>query len=275
MKNKDDTLPLLNADKTQQINVNTKIEINNLLNNNVDSGVPYIKGEDDDQLYLKSDKTEQIDAYTRQVDDTLLLSKADKTQLIDAYSKAEADNQLNIQAESGVSYIKVYDALLLLQADKTQLNDACIKDEADNMLSNNTNQQTTYTKTETDQKISNNDVSDVGFSSYYTKIKTDELFDEKAATADLSNFVTQRIAQTIKTNKNFQNSCRFISTIEKMANITGQSFIKAKAEDTVVLLGIDGTKHISEFTINIYNSNYVKIHSQMKNNQHLAQQKVN
>ncbi|KAA6398158.1 MAG: hypothetical protein EZS28_006316 [Streblomastix strix] len=43
-----------------------------------------------------------------------------------------------------------------------------------------------------------------------------------------------------------------------MSTITGSIFIKSGADNTVVLLGADGTKLISEFTITIDNSNYVK-----------------
>ncbi|KAA6372980.1 MAG: hypothetical protein EZS28_031493, partial [Streblomastix strix] len=71
------------------------IIVQNYDNNSVVSaggGVSYIKGEDD----------------------ALLLLKDDKTQLIDACTKEEADNLLNNNADSGVSYTKRDDDALLL-----------------------------------------------------------------------------------------------------------------------------------------------------------------
>ncbi|KAA6354235.1 MAG: hypothetical protein EZS28_050238, partial [Streblomastix strix] len=43
-----------------------------------------------------------------------------------------------------------------------------------------------------------------------------------------------------------------------MSTVTGSSFVKSGADDTVVLLGAGGTKPISEFTTTIDDSNYVK-----------------
>ncbi|KAA6357733.1 MAG: hypothetical protein EZS28_046740, partial [Streblomastix strix] len=155
-----------------------------------------------------------------------------------SYTKGETDNLLNSKADSGVSYTKQEDdALLLLKA----------------------NQSTTYSKTETDYLISQIDVGDVDLSGYYTKTKTDELLDEKAATIDLSNYVSLGTAQTITANKTFNNACRFISSIDGMATITGSSFVKSGADDSVVLLGAGGTKPISEFGGgSVDDSNYVK-----------------
>ncbi|KAA6359621.1 MAG: hypothetical protein EZS28_044853 [Streblomastix strix] len=52
---------------------------------------------------------------------------------------------------------------------------------------------------------------------------------------------------TITANKTFNNACRFISSIDGMSTVTGSSFVKSGADDTVVLLGAGGTKPISEF----------------------------
>ncbi|KAA6330079.1 MAG: hypothetical protein EZS28_053541, partial [Streblomastix strix] len=91
----------------------SQTETNNLLNNKVNTGVSYTKGEDD----------------------ALLLLKVDKTQLIDSYIKRETNNLLNSKADSGVSYTKGEDdALLLLKADKTQLIDSYSKTEDDALL---------------------------------------------------------------------------------------------------------------------------------------------
>ncbi|KAA6378978.1 MAG: hypothetical protein EZS28_025494, partial [Streblomastix strix] len=54
-------------------------------------------------------------------------------------------------------------------------------------------------------------------------------------------------AQTITANKTFNNSCRFVSSIDGISTVTRSSFIKSGANDTVVLLGEGGTKPISEF----------------------------
>ncbi|KAA6371159.1 MAG: hypothetical protein EZS28_033315, partial [Streblomastix strix] len=252
-KTEDDALLLLKADKTQLIDSYTKGETNNLLNNKTDTGVSYTKGEDDALLLLKADKSttytkteddallllkaDKSTTYTKTEDDALLLLKADKTQLIDSYTKGETNNLLNNKADTGVSYTKGEDdALLLLKADKS----------------------TTYTKTETDQLISEIDVGDVDLTDYYNKTKINELLGEKADAIELSNYMTLGTAQTINANKTFNNACRFTSTIDGMSTVTGASFVKSGADNTVVLLGAGGTKPLSEFTTTIDDSNYVK-----------------
>ncbi|KAA6378914.1 MAG: hypothetical protein EZS28_025559 [Streblomastix strix] len=222
-KTEDDALLLLKADKTQLIDSYTKGETNNLLNNKADTGVSYTKGEDDALLLLKADKST---TYTKTEDDALLLLKADKST---TYTKTQDD------------------ALLLLKADKTQLIDSYTKGETNNLLDNKANQSTTYTKTETDYLISQVDVGDVDLTDYYNKTKTDELLSEKADTTELSNYMTLGISQTINANKTFNNACRFISSIDGLSTVTGSSFVKSGADDTVVLLGAGGTKPISEF----------------------------
>ncbi|KAA6385387.1 MAG: hypothetical protein EZS28_019085, partial [Streblomastix strix] len=81
---------------------------------------------------------------------------------------------------------------------------------------------------------------------YYTKTKTDELLDGKANTTDLSNYMTLGTAQTINANKTFNNACRFVSSIDGMSTVTGSSFVKSGADDTVVLIVAGGTKPISD-----------------------------
>ncbi|KAA6394638.1 MAG: hypothetical protein EZS28_009834 [Streblomastix strix] len=103
-KSEDDALLLLKADKTQLIDLHTKGETINLLNNKADTGVSYTKGEDDALLLLKTDKSI---TYTKTDDDALLLLKADKTQLIDSCTKGETNNLLNNKADTGVSYSKI------------------------------------------------------------------------------------------------------------------------------------------------------------------------
>ncbi|KAA6387253.1 MAG: hypothetical protein EZS28_017221 [Streblomastix strix] len=98
------------------------------------------------------------------------------------------------------------------------------------------NQSITFTKTEIDYLISQVDVGDV----------------------DLSGYMTLSTAQTIITNKTFNCSCRFASSIDGMSTVTVSSFIKSRADDTVVLLGAAGTKPISKFSSSVYDSNYVK-----------------
>ncbi|KAA6372155.1 MAG: hypothetical protein EZS28_032318 [Streblomastix strix] len=253
-KSEDDALLLHKADKTQLIDSYTKGETNNLLNNKVDTGVFYTKGDDDALLLLKADKST---TYTKTKDEALLLLKVDKTQLIDSYSKSETyardevytkgetNNLLNNKVDTGVFYTKGEDdallllkadksttytktkdeALLLLKADKTQLINSYTKGEADNLLNNKANQSTTYIKIETDQLISQIETGDV----------------------DLSGYMTLGTSQTINANKTFNNACRFVSSIDGMSTVTGSSFVKSGADDTVVLLGAGGTKPISEF----------------------------
>ncbi|KAA6376778.1 MAG: hypothetical protein EZS28_027696, partial [Streblomastix strix] len=247
-KDEDDELLLAKVDKTQLIDSYTKTETDKLLNNKANTGVSYTKGEDDTLLFAKADKTQLIDAYSKSEDDALLLLKADKTQLIDAYTKTETNNLLNNKTDTGVSYTKGEDdTLLFAKVDKTQLIDAYTKTQTDNLLNDKANQSTTYTKIEIDQLISQIDTGDVDLSSYYTKTKTDELLDEKVNTTDLSNYMTLGTSQTITANKTFNNACRFVSTIDGMSTVTGASFVKSGADDTVVLLGACGTKPIAEF----------------------------
>ncbi|KAA6383140.1 MAG: hypothetical protein EZS28_021334 [Streblomastix strix] len=65
----------------------------------------------------------------------------------------------------------------------------------------------------------------------------DELLGEKADTIELSNYMTLGTSQTINANKIFNNACRFVSSIDGMSTVTGSSFVKSGADDTVVLLG--------------------------------------
>ncbi|KAA6398333.1 MAG: hypothetical protein EZS28_006141 [Streblomastix strix] len=258
-KSEDDALLLLKADKTQLIDSYTKTETDTKLGLKADQSTTYTKSQDDALLLLKADKTQLIDSYTKtetnnllndkanqsttytkSQDDALLLLKAVKTQLIDSYTKSQDD------------------ALLLLKADKTQLIDSYTKTETNNLLNNKANQSTTYTKTETDNLIAQIDVGDVDLSSYYTKTKTDELLGEKAYTTDLENYMTLGTSQTITANKTFQNACRFTSSIDGMGTVTGSSFVKSGADDSVVLLGAGGTKQISEFGGSVDDSNYLK-----------------
>ncbi|KAA6389567.1 MAG: hypothetical protein EZS28_014903, partial [Streblomastix strix] len=168
-------------------------------------------------------------SYTKGEDNALLLLKADKTQLIDSYTKGETDNLLNNKANNGVPYTKGEDeTLLFAMADKTQLVDSYTKGEADNLLNNKANQSTTYIKIETDQYISQIEVGDV----------------------DLSGYKTLGTSQTITENKTFNNTCRFICSIVGMFTVTGSSFVKSGADDTLILLGAGGTKSLSEFTGN-------------------------
>ncbi|KAA6362346.1 MAG: hypothetical protein EZS28_042127, partial [Streblomastix strix] len=263
-KDEDDALLLLKADKTQLIDSYTKGGTNNLLNNKVDTGVSYTKGEDDTLLFAKADKSttytkteddallllkaDKSTTYTKTEDDALLLLKADKIQLIDFYTKTETNNLLNNKVNQSTTYTKTEDdAHLLLKADKTQLIDSYTKTETNNLLNNKANQSTTYTKTETDQLIYQIDTGNVDLTDYYNKTKTDELLGEKANTTDLSNYMTLGTQQTITANKTFQNTCRFVSSIDGMSTVTGSSFVKQGADDIVVLLGTGGTKPISEF----------------------------
>ncbi|KAA6396833.1 MAG: hypothetical protein EZS28_007641 [Streblomastix strix] len=91
---------------------------------------------------------------------------------------------------------------------------------------------------------------------------TDQLLD-KADKTDLNSYVTLDTAKSINANKTFNNACRFTSTIDRMSTITGTSFVKLGADDTVVLLGAGDTKPISEFVSaptdlsNYYNKNEI------------------
>ncbi|KAA6394453.1 MAG: hypothetical protein EZS28_010020 [Streblomastix strix] len=241
-KTQDDALLLLKADKTQLIDSYTKGETNNLLNSKADSGVSYTKGEDDALLLLKADKTQLIDAYTKGEADNLLSNKANSGV---SYTKGEADNLLSNKANLGVSYTKGEDdALLLLKADKTQLIDSYTKGETNNLLNNKADSEVSYTKGEDDALL----LLKANQSSTYTKTETDYLISQiEVGDVDLSGYMTLGTSQTITANKTFNNACRFVSSIDEMATITGTSFVKSDTDDTVVLLGAGGTKPISEF----------------------------
>ncbi|KAA6382415.1 MAG: hypothetical protein EZS28_022058, partial [Streblomastix strix] len=245
-KVEDEALLLLKADKTQLIDSYTKDETNNLLNNKADTGVSYTKGEDDVILLPKADKST---TYTKTEDDTLLLLKANKST---TYTKTKDDAPILLKADKTQlidSYTKDEDnALLLLKADKTQLIDSNTKGQTINLLNNKTNQSTIYSKTETDQLISEIDVKDVDLTDYYNKTKTKELLGEKADATELSNYMTLGTTQAINANNTLNNACRFVSSIDGMSTITGLSFVKSDADDIVVLLGAGSTKPHSEFT---------------------------
>ncbi|KAA6367747.1 MAG: hypothetical protein EZS28_036726, partial [Streblomastix strix] len=224
----------------------------------------YTKTQDDALLLLKADKTQLIDAYNKTEVDDLLDDKLNVSDQIDAYTKGEADNLLNNKTNSGISYTKGEadnllsnktnsgvsqtkgedDALLLLKADKSQLIDAYIKGETNNILNNKANSGVSYTKGEDDALL----LLKANQSSTYTKIETDQLVSQiEVGDVDLSGYMTFGTSQTITANKTFNNACRFVSSIDGMATITGSQFVKSGADDTVVLLGAGGTKPISEF----------------------------
>ncbi|KAA6379719.1 MAG: hypothetical protein EZS28_024752 [Streblomastix strix] len=215
-----------------------------------------MKGEDDAFLLLKADKTQLIDSYTKGETNNLLNNKAENGV---SYTKGEDDAILLLKSDKSITYTKTQDyALLLLKADKTQLIDSYTKSETNNLLNNKTNQSTTYTKTETDQLISEIDVGDFDLTDYYNKTKTNEFLGENADATELSNYVRLGTSQTINAYKTFNNVCRFVSSIDGKSTVTGSSFIKLGADNTVVLLGAGGIKPILEFSPTIDDSNYVK-----------------
>ncbi|KAA6378087.1 MAG: hypothetical protein EZS28_026386, partial [Streblomastix strix] len=178
-------------------------------------------------------------------DDALLVLKAEKTQLIDSYTKGETNNLLNNKADSGISYTKQEDdALLLLKADKSELIDAYTKGETNNLLNNKADSGVSYTKGEDDALL----LLNANQSTNYTKTETDQLISQiEVGDIDLSGYMTLGTSKTITANKTFNNACRFISSIDGMGTITGSQFVKSGADDSVVLLGAGGTKPISEF----------------------------
>ncbi|KAA6390649.1 MAG: hypothetical protein EZS28_013821 [Streblomastix strix] len=225
-KSQDDALLLLNSDKSELIDAYSKTEADVLI---------------DDKLFI----CDYFDAQTKGEDYALLLLKAHKSQLFDAYTKKEADNLPNNKANSGASYIKGEDeALLLFKAGKTQLIDSQTNEEADNLLNNKANLGVSYSKQEDDALL----LLKTNRSTTYTKIDTDQHISQiEVGDIDLSSLMTLGSAQTINANKTFNNSCRFVSSIDGMATITGASFVKSGLDDNVVLLGAGCIKSISEF----------------------------
>ncbi|KAA6353700.1 MAG: hypothetical protein EZS28_050773, partial [Streblomastix strix] len=211
--------------------INASVEFSNYYN----KSQTYSQSETDQKLNLKLNISDQIDAYTKTQDDALLLLKADKTQLIDANTKGETNNLLINKADSGVSYTKGEDdALLLLKADKTQLIDASTQGEISNLLNSKADSGVSYTKGKDDALL----LLKVNQSTTYSKIETDQLISQiEVGDVDLSGYMTLGTSQTTTANKTFNNACRFVSSIDGMATITGSSFVKSGADDTVVLLG--------------------------------------
>ncbi|KAA6362915.1 MAG: hypothetical protein EZS28_041558, partial [Streblomastix strix] len=80
---------------------------------------------------------------------------------------------------------------------------------------------------------------------------------EKADKTELNDYMTLGTAQTINANKTFNNACRFTSTIDGMASITGSSFIKSGGTDQQILLANGTTKPLSDFSNSIDISNFV------------------
>ncbi|KAA6394822.1 MAG: hypothetical protein EZS28_009655 [Streblomastix strix] len=87
-----------------------------------------------------------------------------------------------------------------------------------------------YTKTDTDALLDNKlNVSDQIYA--YNKQEDDVLLLLKADKTELNDYVYLITAQTINANKTFNNACRFISTLDGMASITGSSIIQSGADD--------------------------------------------
>ncbi|KAA6355628.1 MAG: hypothetical protein EZS28_048845, partial [Streblomastix strix] len=103
----------------------------------------------------------------------------------------------------------------------------------------------------------------VDLTNYYDKREVDSLLEDETNVIDLDNFVILSTTQTINADKTFNNICIFVSSIDGMSTITGSSFIKSDADNTVVLLGTDGVKPTAEFgSGSVDYSNYVKISGQ-------------
>ncbi|KAA6388443.1 MAG: hypothetical protein EZS28_016029, partial [Streblomastix strix] len=165
----------------------TKTETNNLLNDKANTGVSYIKSEDDVLLVLKADKTQLLDAYTKSEDDALLLLKADKNQLIDSYTKTETNNLLNNKTDNGVSYIKNEDkTLLFAKADKTQLIDSYSKSETyarDEVYTKSKDDTLLLLKADKTQLIDSYSKSETyARDEVFTKTETKNLLNDKANT---------------------------------------------------------------------------------------------
>ncbi|KAA6396953.1 MAG: hypothetical protein EZS28_007521 [Streblomastix strix] len=257
----DDALLLLKAVKIQLIDAYTQGKADNLFSNKADSGVSYTKGEDDALLLLKADKTQLIDSYTKGEDDALLLLKADKSQQIDVYSKAKADallhDKLNVSDQID-AYTKGVDGALLLKADKSKFIDVYTKGEADNRLSNKTESGISYTKGEDDALLLSK-ADKIQLIDAYTKGEADNILNIKADSGvpytkgegdALWLLKANQSTTYIKTEIDYlisQIEVGDIDLSDGMSSITGSSFIKSGADDTVELLRAGGTKLISEF----------------------------
>ncbi|KAA6360975.1 MAG: hypothetical protein EZS28_043498, partial [Streblomastix strix] len=206
----------------------------------------YSKSEDNALLVLKADKST---TSTKTEDNALLLPKADKST---TYTKIETNNLLNNKADTGVSNTKGGTNNLL--NNKADTGVSYTKGEDDALLLLKAVKSTTYTKTQDDVLL----LLKADKSTTYTKTEDDALLLLKADKTQLIDSYTKGTSQTITANKTFNNACRFTSTIEGMSTITGSSYVKSGADNTVVLLGAGGTKPIAEFGGNVDDSNYVK-----------------
>ncbi|KAA6377279.1 MAG: hypothetical protein EZS28_027194 [Streblomastix strix] len=180
----------------------------------------YTKTEIDTKLDLKANVADIVDSYTKTEDGALLLLIADKTQLIDAYTKPEVD------------------ALLLMKADKTELS----------IYVDLTSDQTIYVQKQFKKisvscisKSSKSDASiqlaggcDMLTSELIIQPQLYEIRDittkkSKAcvfdAQSDLNYWMDFQVnvaklvigtAYIITSKKTFNNSCRFVSSIDEM-----------------------------------------------------------
>ncbi|KAA6375671.1 MAG: hypothetical protein EZS28_028804, partial [Streblomastix strix] len=181
------------------------------------------------------------DYYNKTKTDELLGDKANSADLDNYYEKHDVDEMIN-------------DANELIRAVEDQIpTPATISnfiqktgEELDQTIQGRLRQQL-------DERVSFDSMSD---NLYITKfdalegLVTSETFNdqllEKADKTDLDSYVTLGTAQSINANKIFNNAYRFTSTIDGMSTITGASFVKSGADDSVVLLGAGGTKPISD-----------------------------
>ncbi|KAA6377335.1 MAG: hypothetical protein EZS28_027138 [Streblomastix strix] len=211
-------------------------EMKTLTRTTISNGIQY-SGYDNSSIFLAGGGVKSVFDINTSIN---LSNYYNKTQ---TYSQTETSNNfLNNKANTAVSYTKSeVDTLPLLKADKTQLIDSYTKTETDNPLNNKANQSTTYTKTETNQLTSDIDVGDVDLTDYCYKTKTEELLGEKLSTTYFANYVTLGTSQAITANKTFNNACIFVSSIDGLSTVTGSSFIKSGADNTVVLLGAGAT----------------------------------
>ena len=173
---------------------------------NVSAGVPvnaYTKEEVDNLLNDKVDTDDLVDSYSKEDVNNLLDSKADSTDIIDAYDKTEVDNLLANKADSSAivdAYTKTeVDGLLADKANVDDLVDSYTKTETDDLLA------TKADSTALDDKLDKTAiVTSVSSTSTDTEVPSakfiynelDYLSDQTAMTLDNVNLANRKIDET-------------------------------------------------------------------------------
>ncbi|KAA6384471.1 MAG: hypothetical protein EZS28_020002 [Streblomastix strix] len=280
--NQYDALMLLNADMSQLIDVYTKHETNNLLNNKADSGVSCSKGEEDALLLLMADKTQLIDSNTKCEADNLHFNKAN-----------QSTNQTKTETGQLLSLIDDDDVDLTNYYSKTKTDELLDKIRAMTYLSNymtlSTDNNVVILGTGGIKTISELSGSTTDLSNYYCKsenysrTKTDnkylrlegsiklsmtkklkyvslfgETYDETSDPVANTYLTLFEVDAKLFTKMDSSTIVNLINSIQDQkvngskiftSNVNATGFVKTGKDDTSVLLAGGGDQLISQFGV--------------------------